>query len=166
MRPARVRRYFARNEPRGRRCGRRERVAAAAPRPGTGERRRTRPGPGCGRIFAERILAEAEIVCERPQQRGVLWRGAASRAGEGHQKRMQPLAIRAPAKDVKSISYLQLFQLAEKPVELAQRGGGFIARGNTAITLEPGGAGLFEDRRGEHRESTGIAQRSLVILVN
>src|SRR5437764_3535894 len=79
---------------------------------------------------------------------------------------MQPLALRAPAKDMQPIAYLQLFQLAEKAVELPQRRGGLITCGNAAITFYPGGAGLFEDRRGEDREAARIAERGLVILVD
>src|ERR1700752_3048162 len=125
MRPARFRRYFTRNETQGQRLQTLDRVPAAAPRRGTGDRGRPRPGPGLGRIFAERILAEAEIVSERPQQRGILRPRAAARAGKSDQKRVQPLALRTFPEDVQPVAYLQLFQLAEEAVELAQRGGGF-----------------------------------------
>ena len=64
------------------------------------------------------------------------------------------------------VADLQFLQLAEKPVELAQRRGGLVAGVDAAIAVEPGGAGAFQDLRGERRDAALIALRRLVILVD
>src|SRR5438270_5235091 len=79
---------------------------------------------------------------------------------------MQPLALRAPAEDVEPVADLQFLQLAQKPVELAQGNGRSLAGGDAAIAVEPGGAGLFEDRRSKHSDAPCIAEGGLVIFVD
>ncbi len=111
-------------------------------------------------------MTKAQVDGQGAQQRRVFRSPAASRTGKGDQQGMQPLALGAPAEDVEPVADLQFLKLAQKPVEFAQRNGRFLADGDAAIAIEPGGAGLFEDRRRKHPDTPPIAKGGLVIFVD
>src|SRR5205823_11638696 len=107
---------------------------------------------GLGGIECERV-AEIEIDGECADQRLIPRVRAAPRSRTRQQEAVEPLALRALAEHVEPIADLQILQLAQKAVELAQGLRLILADGDAAITIDTDGAGALQDLGGERRDT-------------
>src|SRR3546814_16165985 len=76
------------------------------------------------------------------------------------------LARRRRAEDVQAVADLQLLQLAEVIVELAERRLRIVGLGDAAVLVEAAGRRELEDLRAQHLQAARIEAGGVVILVD
>ena len=91
---------------------------------------------------------------------------AASRSRARQQEAVEPLALGALAEHVEPVADLEILQLAQKAVELAQGLRLILAGGDGAIAVDAGGAGALQDLGGERRDTARVTAQRVVIFVD
>src|SRR3546814_18898528 len=76
------------------------------------------------------------------------------------------LARRRRAEDVQAVADLQLLQLAEVIVELAERRLRIVGLGDAAVLVEAAGRRELEDLRAQHLQAARIEAGGVAILVD